>query len=82
MSSTKIAMLVGYLVLAVLGVTYAGSAVGVWSVRILGVLAIAHIIEMAVFYSRCKQAGGSMAAHLANVFLFGVVHIRELKQPG
>lgn len=82
MSSTKIAMLVGYLVLAVLGVTYAGSAVGVWSVRILGVLALAHIIEMAVFYSRCKQAGGSMVAHLANVFLFGVVHIRELQQPG
>jgi uncharacterized protein YhhL (DUF1145 family) len=81
MSSTKIAMLVGYAVLAALGIFYSGSAVGVWSVGILGVLALAHLLEMAVFYSRCKQAGGSMPLHLANVFLFGIVHIRELKQP-
>ena len=82
MSATKMAILVGYVVLGAMGVIYAGSAVGDWSLRILLLLAVAHVVEMAVFYKRCQQAGGSMALHLFNVFLFGVFHVRELEQPG
>ena len=78
----KIAMLVGYAVIAVLGAVYTGSAIGTWAFGLLAILAVAHVIEVAVFYKRCQQAGGSMAYHVISVFLFGVVHIRELKQPG
>ncbi|MFK7975787.1 MAG: hypothetical protein AB8C02_06600 [Halioglobus sp.] len=79
MSATKIIMLVVYAVLAVLAFTQTGSALGLWSLRILAVLAIAHVIEMFVFFKVCKEAGGSLPLHLLNVFLFGIVHANELK---
>lgn len=82
MSPLKLGMLAFYVVLGVLGVIYTGTALGDWSLGILAVLAVAHLIEMAVFYKRCQQAGGSLATHMLNVFLFGVVHMRELDKPG
>ena len=79
MSTAKIIMLVVYAVLAGLAVTQGESAVGVWSLRLLGILAIAHLIEVAVYFKLCKEAGGSLGGHLLSVFLFGVLHVGELK---
>lgn len=79
MPTSKIVMLALYAVMIVLALVSADSAAGVWSLRILMVLAGVHLIEMIVFYKRCKEAGGSMGNHLLNVFLFGVVHMKELK---
>ncbi len=79
MSGAKIVLLVVYAVLAGLAVTQGDSAAGVWSLRLLGVLVIAHLIETAVYFKLCKSAGGSLGGHLLSVFVFGVLHVKELK---
>ena len=49
---------------------------------ILVILAVAHTVEMLVFFKACREAGGSIAGHMLNVFLFGVVHMQGLKKAG
>jgi uncharacterized protein YhhL (DUF1145 family) len=78
----KITALVLYAIMGFLAFTQPDSPVGIWSLRILVILAIAHTVEMFVFYRACQRAGGSMAGHLLNVFLFGVVHMQGLKKTG
>ena len=79
MSTAKIIALVTYVVLGALAVTQPDSTVGIWSLRILVILAVAHTLEMLVFFKACQRAGGSLAWHLGNVFLFGVIHMKEIK---
>ena len=79
MSAAKIIALVTYAVLGVLAVTQPDSAAGIWGLRILVILAVAHTLEMLVFFKACQRAGGSLAWHLGNVFLFGVIHMKEIK---
>jgi uncharacterized protein YhhL (DUF1145 family) len=79
MSVPKIVLLLVYVVLAGLALTQGDSAVGVWSLRILILLAVVHAIETAVYFKLCTQAPGSLPGHLLNVFLFGVLHVNELK---
>jgi uncharacterized protein YhhL (DUF1145 family) len=82
MSASKIVILVSYAIMAFLAVTQPESPYGIWSLRILVILAIAHTVEMFVFYKACQRAGGSLAGHLFNVFLFGVFHMQGLKKTG
>lgn len=79
MSVPKIVLLIVYVVLAGLALTQGNSAVGDWSLRLLGILVVVHAIEVAVYFKLCKAAGGSLGGHLMNVFLFGVLHVNELK---
>ena len=79
MSAGKIVLLVIYAVLAGLAITQPATPVGVWSLRILVLLVVTHIIEVAVFFKACQRAGGSLPRHLVSVFLFGVLHMKELK---
>jgi uncharacterized protein YhhL (DUF1145 family) len=79
MSVAKIVLLVVYAVLAGLALTQGESAAGIWSLRLLGILAVAHIIEVAVYFKLCKAAGGSLGGHVVSVFLFGVLHVNEIK---
>ena len=79
MSAGKILLLVVYAVLAGLALTQGGSTMGVFALRALGILAVVHLIETAVFFQLCKAAGGSLPGHLVSVFLFGVLHVKELK---
>jgi uncharacterized protein YhhL (DUF1145 family) len=79
MSAAKIVLLLIYAVLAVLALTQGESGVGAWSLRILVILAVVHAIETLVFFRLCKAAGGSLPGHLVSVFLFGVLHVNELK---
>jgi len=79
MSAVKIAILVGYAILAVLALTQAGSPAGAWSARVLLILVVAHTVEMIVFFKACQRAGGSLVGHLFNVLLFGVFHMKEIK---
>ena len=82
MSATKIIGLVICALMGFFAVTQPDNPVGIWSLRILIVLAVVHTIEMFVFYKTCQRAGGSMAGHMLNVFLFGVVHMQGLKKTG
>ena len=79
MSAGKIVLLLVYIVLAGLALTQWGNTTGAWALRALGILAIVHLIETAVFFKLCKAAGGSLPGHLLSVFLFGVLHVNELK---
>ena len=79
MSAAKIIALVLYAVLAALAITQAGSTAGIWATRIILVLVVAHTLEVLVFFKACQRAPGSLAGHLVNVFLFGVVHMKEVK---
>ena len=79
MSTGKIVMLVLYAVLAGLALTQGDTAAGIWSLRIIGILALAHLFETVFYFKLCKAAGGSLAGHLLSVFMFGVLHVGELK---
>ena len=79
MSPVKIVTLLTYIVLAVLALTQGESAVAVWSLRILLILAAVHLVEVVVFFKVCQSAGGSLPMHLLNVFLFGIFHVQEIK---
>ena len=71
-------MVVLYAVLG-LAITQGDTSAGIWAVRVLGILAVVHIIETVVFFNLCKAAGGSLGVNLLSVFLFGVLHVKELK---
>lgn len=79
MSLIKKLSLVTYVILAILAFTQAGTGVGIWSLRILGLLAVVHLIEVVAFFKFCQSAGGSLGGHLLNVFLFGIIHVNEVK---
>ena len=68
MSTAKIVLLVVYAVLAGLALTQGDSAAGVWSLRLLGILALAHIIEVAVYFKLCQAAGGSLGGACGECF--------------
>jgi uncharacterized protein YhhL (DUF1145 family) len=79
MSTGKIVLLVVYAVLAGLALTQGDSTTGVWALRILGLLAVVHLIETAVYFKLCQTAPGSLPGNLLSVFLFGVLHVNEIK---
>ena len=79
MSSTKLAILAIYAVIVAVAIVMGGSTAGTFATGLLLLLAVAHLVEMMIFYKRCKEAGGSLAGHMLQMFLFGVFHIRELK---
>ncbi|QFU76216.1 hypothetical protein EY643_11400 [Halioglobus maricola] len=80
MSPIKIIMLITYAILAALAITMPGTGLGTGAAWVLLILAVAHLVEVAVFFKRCRAAGGSLPLHLLQVFLFGVAHMRELKE--
>jgi uncharacterized protein YhhL (DUF1145 family) len=79
MSAAKIVLLVVYAVLAFFAFTQGETTTGIWSLRILGILIVVHLIETAVYFRLCQKAGGSLPGNLLSVFLFGVLHVNELK---
>lgn len=43
-------------------------------------LVVVHTIECVAFLPRLRAAGGSLGAHLFQTFLFGVFHVRSLRE--
>ena len=79
MSAGKIALLATYAILLGLGFTQGDTTLGVWSLRLLGLLVVVHCVEVLVFFKVCREAGGSLLSHLVNVFLFGVLHVKDIR---
>ena len=78
MLAAKISLLVVYAVLAAVAVAAAGGIAGNVAAGVLVLIAVAHTIEMAVYYKRCQELGGAMAAHMLKLFLFGFLYAWEL----
>jgi uncharacterized protein YhhL (DUF1145 family) len=78
MSIGKISALVFYAVLAALAITQAGTQVGAIVNWIIIGLVLVHSLEVIIFYKLCRDAGGSLAGHLLNIFIFGYFHKKEL----
>lgn len=80
MSVPKLVLLVMYAILAWLAFSQGDTTtVGIWSFRLLILLVVVHFVETILYFKLCKAAGGSLAGHLVSVFLFGVLHVNELK---
>jgi uncharacterized protein YhhL (DUF1145 family) len=45
---------------------------------IFWMLAVVHAIECVVFLPRLRRAPGSLARHLQQTFLYGILHVREI----
>ena len=43
------------------------------------ILVTTHVVECAVFLPRLRRAPGSLVGHLLGTFLFGVLHVREVR---
>ena len=80
MSVVKTGLLVLYAILIALMVTQAGTTAAAVAQWLLVALAVAHLIEVLVYFKLCQQAGGSLALQLLNVFLFGVVQVRTIQR--
>jgi uncharacterized protein YhhL (DUF1145 family) len=80
MSKAKIGLLLCYAILALLAVTQYGTQIGIVARWILLVLVVVHTLEVAVFFQLCRKAGGSLAGHLINVFFFGVLHVKDMRE--
>ena len=78
MSTQKIAVLATW-ILSGLAMLFVGGIVGTIGSVLFGFLVIAHAIECVVFLGELKQAPGPLGSQLVQVFLFGVVHMGELR---
>lgn len=78
MSSQKIAIGIVWIASA-LASAFAGGIIGTIGSLVFGFLVIAHLIECFVFRKELEEAPGSMGSQLVQTFLFGVVHMQELR---
>ena len=74
MTGIKIGTCVFYLLLAYLAITRPLTLGANISQGLLVLLVAAHLVECVMYRDLIKQAPGSRAWHLLNVFLFGVIH--------
>ncbi len=78
MSSQKIVVLVVW-VASALASLFAGGIISTIGTVLISFLVVAHAIECIVFRKELADAPGGMGAHLGQVFLFGIVHMQELR---
>jgi uncharacterized protein YhhL (DUF1145 family) len=45
---------------------------------IFWMLVVVHAIECVIFLPRLRRAPGSLARHLQQTFLYGILHVREI----
>lgn len=79
MSPQKIAVLVTWVASAAAMLLGGDSIVATIGTGIFGFLVVAHTIECVVFLKELKAAPGPLGGQLVQVFLFGVVHMQELR---
>ena len=78
MSTQKIVVAVVW-ILCGLGMWLASGWLATIATGLFGFLVIAHAIECVVFLKEIREAAGGLAHNLVQVFVFGVVHMQELR---
>ena len=53
-----------------------GARFGVW---MFWFLLVAHTLECLIFLPKLKRAAGSLGGHLVQTLIFGIVHVRGLR---
>jgi len=79
MAAIKIGTLILYTILLYVGITQAQTLGANISIGLLVLLALSHLVECVMYRQLIRQAPGSAAWHLLNVFLFGVFHMMVMK---
>ncbi len=80
MNAQKWSSLAIYAVLAALALLNPGSGLATGIGWLFAVLVVAHLVEFVAFNGVMRKAGGSMANHFLQTFLFGFMHWRPLQQ--
>jgi uncharacterized protein YhhL (DUF1145 family) len=76
-SSPRIAVLVLWLALLAAFLVSSSPLASVGR-AVFVLLVVVHAIECVVFLPRLRKAPGSLAGHLLQTLVFGIVHVREL----
>jgi len=77
----KIAIMVGWLLIALLLFTAADSELIRWAKIGFWATLAAHVVEFGVFQRKLREAGGSMAEHFLLTLALGMFHIQGLEEP-
>ncbi len=80
MTSTKLTVLLVYLVLAGVAVFYSGTDVSSAIAWTFVALAAIHLLEFALKLRTLRAAGGSMVHHFFQTMIFGIAHWRPLER--
>jgi len=80
MSAQKIVVLVTWI--GILAAMFLGgdALIGTIGKFLFGFLVVAHVVECFLFRKELEKAGGSLGGHLVQVFLFGIVHLAEVRR--
>ena len=78
MSTQKIAVAITW-ILSGLGMWLGSGWLATLATGLFGFLVVAHTIECGVFLKEIREAPGGLARNLVLVFVFGIVHMQELR---
>jgi len=79
MSTRKIVVLVTWVAAAAAALFGGSSMVATIGGGLFGFLVVAHAIECVVFRKELQAAPGPLGRQLVQTFLFGVIHMQELR---
>ena len=57
------------------------SPITAWGRLVFYILLIAHAAECAIFFSKIKEAPGSLGENISKTMIFGMFHLNELPDP-
>jgi uncharacterized protein YhhL (DUF1145 family) len=78
MNAPKSALLVVWLLCASSFVIATDSTFATWARYVFFLMLAAHLVEFGLFFSKLRQAPGSLATHFFNTLVFGFLHLQAL----
>ena len=82
MPSWKVAVFVGWAVVAIALFTAEETTLIRWARLGFWVTLAAHVLEFAVFFRTFERASGSLGHHFAHTLALGMFHVQEVKTRG
>jgi uncharacterized protein YhhL (DUF1145 family) len=79
MKSIKIGSLVFYIILTYVAISFPLTVISQFAIGVLVLLAAVHAMECYMYRKLAQQAPGGLGWNLFNVFLFGVLHMMDMK---
>ena len=79
MKSIKIGTLVVYVILIYVAISFPLTVFSQFCIGVLVLLAALHAMECYLYRKLAQQASGGVGWNLLNVFLFGVLHMMDMK---